>query len=225
MKTIYRYVVVDDRTGQQKKNWDFIQHSGRYYYYDAEYRITGDFYNGALRWFDEMRHQILADDYTFPWDQLTKLPYLRQSLAQEQQMRYPLTVYGDRVCCGAGRTLMISLFYPHIVMDRVLITNEPQDHPLRINSMAELEYLLLKKTWFRENLSQRSRLYWHVHDGVIYGHDVSRRWTLPFPFCQRSAKNTDLIQAIIELCKSRPSDPIASIVRDIALLDVDQPGK
>lgn len=225
MKTIYRYVVVDDRTGEQRKNWDFIQHSGRCYYYDAKYEITEDFINGAFRWFDEMRHQILADDYTFPWDQLTKLPYLRLSLAQEQQMRYPVTVYGDRVCCGAGRTLMIHLFHPHIAMDRLLITDQPIQHDLRLSTMAELEYLLLRKSWFQENLTQRSRLYWHVHDGVIYGHDVSRRWTLPFPFCQRSARNEPLIRAITDICKSRPNDPIDSIVKSIALLDVDQPGK
>lgn len=225
MKTLYRYVVVDDRNGQQKKNWDFLQHSGKHYYYDASFEIDETFYTGALNWFDGMRHQILADDFSFPWDQLTKLPYLRRSLAQEQQMRFPLSVYKDNVCCGAGRTVIIGLFYPHINLDRIVISDTPIAHDLKISTMAELEYLLLKKSWFQENLTSKSRFYWHVHDGIIYGHDVSRRWTLPFPFCQRSARNEPLIRAITDLCKCRPNDPIDSIVRSIALLDVNQPGK
>lgn len=217
--TRYDYRVVYPN-GEMKINDDFIAQGIKHYYYESQFEITDTIYRSCLRVFDQWRKDILNHDPDFSWDQFTKLPYLLQSLKQEQELRFPIVFYNDSVHCGSGRVVIIRLFCPNVLADRLIITDRPIQGSGVITSMTDLEQKLLIKNYIRQNLTQAHAWNFHVDQGIVFGNDFSTDHRNCFPFCKDSEKNHELVQRIKDFVLTNPDLDIESLLAVISQFDL-----
>lgn len=194
-RTQYRYLVTTEHG--PLKNWDFIQNSNLFYYYEENTQLNDNVYNQALSAFDQWRHQVINGDPTFSWDQFTKMPYLYQSLAQEQQLRFPL-IFNQDLCCGCGRYFVVYNYFKHIKLNSVIISSEQLNLP-RLHSVCDLEEKLLSNSWIQSNVNKKTRFAYHLKDNIVVATDLTKSIRNWFPFCRNSERNIQLKQQIQDL--------------------------
>lgn len=218
IRTRYKYTV--GRAGVTLENFDFVMASKKFFYYQPlVHRLHID-----RSWlvYDRWIQQVRARDPAFSWDQLCKLPYLYQSLAREQNMRFPVAMIdGGVVTCGTGRAIVIDQFYPDIVIDAIVVSRQPRlDLTHRLYSVRDIEDVLLARPFF-QNRGHGFRLSYEIdREDRIMATDFRRDRQNYFPFCENSV-NDRLISSIKELVDFRSDTK--DIIRSICQLPtVDQ---
>lgn len=219
LRTQYRYLV---KTNQgELKNWDFIQHSNLFYYYQERTLLNDRVYEDVLKVFEQWREQVVSGDTTFSWDQFTKMPYLYQSLGVEQQLRFPLIFNQDSLHCGGGRYFVVYNYFKHIQLSSVIISPVQLNLP-RLYSVCDLETRLLNNAWIQRNLSKKARFTYHLDNDIVVATDLTKSIRNWYPFCKNSERNQQLKQRIQDLLcgMDTRTQSIESVLHSICQLSV-----
>lgn len=196
-QTLFPYrVIYDDKS--TRLNYDFVKESGRYYYYQPEFDIDQELYQGLLDTYDRWRGQALAGVADFDWNQFCKLPYLKQSLSKEKKLRWPIMFRDQDICCGGGRCVVIKIFDIPVITDRIICSTKPLQGLIVLDSVADIESILMQKEYWR--LHMKSSRWWNfkIYDGAIFAHDVSTT-NNTFPFVMNSGRNKTLLPKVQNL--------------------------
>lgn len=218
IRTRYKYTV--GRAGVTLENFDFVMASKKFFYYQPLVRRLH--IDRSWLVYDRWIQQARARDPAFSWDQLCKLPYLYQSLAREQSMRFPVAMIdGGVVTCGTGRAIVIDQFYPDITIDAIVVSRQPRlDLTHRLCSVRDIEDVLLARPFF-QNRGHSFRLSYEVGgEDRIMATDFCRARQNYFPFCEDSV-NAGLIARIQKIIDAQTD--VKYIIRSICQLPtVDQ---
>lgn len=205
-------------------NYDFIANSSVNYYYQSKLIINEQLSYSCLNVFDTVRKQIIQGK-SDAWDQFTKLPYIKRSLAQEKELRFPVVFAPgpdvDRydLRCGNGRLFIIMLFYPEVNIDAIITTPKQHNEYKKINSIVDLENILLAKTYFRNETI--FRLSWSLEGDVIIANDVAVTDTWNFPFCKDSERNESLLNYVKDYIFKTAEHPMLSVLYHLSNLDIN----
>ena len=191
--TRYKYTV--GRAGVTLENYDFILSSKRFFYYQP--RVSGLHIDRSWLVYERWIKQARSGDVSFDWDQLCKLPYLYQSLAQERCLRFPVAMTdGGIITCGTGRVIVIDQFYPDINIDAFVVSRQPRlDLSERLLCVRDMEKILLDRPFFQHRGRSFRFSYQIDHDDRIMATDFRKDRQNYFPFCENSI-DTVLISRI-----------------------------
>ena len=215
--TLFPYrVIFPDKT--LKINYDFVRESGKHYYYQDNFQIDKELYQGLLATYEHWRGQALSSIPDFDWNQFCKLPYLTQSLLKEKRLRWPIMFHDREICCGGGRCLVIKLFDLPITIDRIICSTVPLSGLTVLTTVADIESLLMQKTFWQAHM--KSNRWWNfkINDGAIYAHDVSRTQNT-FPFVMNSGLNKGLLSKVQDLVLNGDLG-IESLLRAVSALPI-----
>ena len=190
-------------------NFDFIKGTSHYYFYQPRTQLDAIVIEQIERLFDGWRQTVLHDD-TFQWDQMCKFPYLRKSLAEEKELRFPLIFFNDVLLCGAGRYFTVMTFFPDMPMDAVRIYDydlyqKPCPTIIDLNmilltDMDQYQSILMEtRKYIREMAAKDYWLNFHINNDIIMSADVSPTPEWKFPFVGDPPKDVDLIRKIKQI--------------------------
>lgn len=204
-------------------NYDFISNSTLNYYYLPEISIDENMICSSLKKLDSIRKQVLAGQVN-EWDQFTKLPYIKKSLAQERALRFPLSFDDNKdigylnLTCGNGRLFNAVLFYPEIKIDALIVSPDHLNYK-KLKSVDEFESILLKKSYFQQQTIYRWS--WSLVDGRVIANDVATADNWNFPFCQDSELNKNLLEYTQSYLRKTVDQPIIGVLHHLCNLDIN----